>query len=274
MKDVFYILLATVLTAAVSIVVGNALLRCLRVKLYRSEALFLSFVLGSGLLAVVTFVTALAGQIHRGTSFAAAAMMLGLGLWGGGHKFPPKNSSTPIPLKWKLTMWAVYLVFGGIYLSIALAPEASLDGSSHYASHAVRWAQQAGFASGDLRQYQPGGVEMLFLFAFTIGRHSATAMVELLFLFALPSGVLTYARRLGEPRAGVLAAVLFFTSPVVGRHRHHRCSRCRYRVRRLRLLLFRGCRIRRTPVETALAVRGAFSIPGVGSDAVAAIRIR
>jgi hypothetical protein len=42
-------------------------------------------------------------------------------------------------------------------------------------------------------------------------------MVELLFLFALPLGILAYARRLGEPRAAVLAAVLFFASPVAGR---------------------------------------------------------
>jgi hypothetical protein len=222
LKDVVYILLATALTAAASTLAGNALLRSLlvqspTVKLYRSEALFLGLVLGSGCLAAVAFAMAAAGQTHRSTSFLAAAAMIGLSLWRGGHKFPGERPGATMPRRWQFAFWAVYLVFGSLYLSIALAPEASLDGSSHYLSLVARWARQFGFAPGELRQSMPGGVEMLFLFAYTIGHHSAAAMVELLFLFALPLGILAYARRLGEPRAGVLAALLFFVSPVVGR---------------------------------------------------------
>jgi hypothetical protein len=208
LKDVLYILLATALTAAVSTVVGNAVLRSLQVKLYRSEAAFLGLVLGSGCLAAAAFAMAVAGQARRGAFFAAAAVMFGLGLWRGGHKFPAEHPAAPVPRWWKFALWAVYLVWGSVYLSIALAPEASLDGGSHYLSDVARWARQFGFAPG---------VEMLFLFAYTIGHHSAAAMVELLFLFTLPLGMLAYARRLGDARAGVLAALLFFASPVVGR---------------------------------------------------------
>ena len=61
MKDVLYILLATALTAAVSTLAGNAVLRALRVQLYRCEALFLALVLGSGILAAAAFAMAAAG---------------------------------------------------------------------------------------------------------------------------------------------------------------------------------------------------------------------
>jgi len=220
LKDVFYILLATALTAAVSTLAGNALLRSLQVKLYRAETLFLGLVLGSACLAAAAFAIAVAGHARRGAFFATAAVMLGLSLWRGGHKFPaehPSDPAVPTPRWWKFAFWTVYLVLGGLYLSIALAPEASVDGSSHYLSQVARWARQFGFAPGEVRQAAPDGVEMLFLFAYTIGHHSAAAMVELLFLFALPLGIWSYARRLGDPRAGVLAALLFFASPVAGR---------------------------------------------------------
>jgi hypothetical protein len=221
LKDVFYILLATALIAAASTLAGNALLRSLRVKLYRAEALFLGFVLGSAFLAAAAFAVAVAGRARRGAFFAAAAIIIAGSLWRGGRTFPAGHFSEgpppAVPRWWKLAFWAVYVVFGGVYLSIALAPEASLDGSSHYVSQVAHWARQFGFAPGELRQSAPDGVEMLFLFAYSIGHHSAAAMVELLFLFALPFGILAYARRLGQQRAGVLAAVLFFASPAAGR---------------------------------------------------------
>ena len=216
MKDIVYILLATALIAAASSLAGNVLLRSLHIKLYRAEALFLGFVLGSAFLAATAFVMSLAGHARRGGFFVAAAVIIGISLWRGGHKLPAERLPAT-PLSWKFALWAVYLMFGGVYLSIALAPEASLDGSSHYVSQVAHWARQFGFAPGELRQSAPDGVEMLFLFAYSIGHHSAAAMVELLFLFALPLGILAYARRLGEPRAGVLAALLFFASSVVGR---------------------------------------------------------
>ena len=77
MKDVFYILLAIALTAAASTLLGNVLLRSTRAKLYRSESLFLGFVLGSGCLAAVAFAIALAGVAHRGEVFGAAAIKSG-----------------------------------------------------------------------------------------------------------------------------------------------------------------------------------------------------
>ena len=59
-------------------------------------------------------------------------------------------------------------------------------------------------------------IEMLFLVAYAIGRHSSAALVEFTFLLALPFGMLSYARRLGYPAAGILGALIVYTSPVYG----------------------------------------------------------
>src|SRR5581483_3946635 len=60
------------------------------------------------------------------------------------------------------------------------------------------------------------GLEMLFLFAFAFGRHSAAAGVHYAFLLALTLGLISYARRFGLPAAGICAALLVYLSPVVG----------------------------------------------------------
>jgi len=60
------------------------------------------------------------------------------------------------------------------------------------------------------------GAEMLFLFAFAFGRQSAAATVHCCYLLALPLLMLSYARRIGRPRAGVCAAMLVYLSPLMG----------------------------------------------------------
>src|SRR5262249_16904800 len=60
------------------------------------------------------------------------------------------------------------------------------------------------------------GVEMLFLFAFEFGRHSAAALTHFAFLVVLALLILAYARRFGFPAAGVCPALLVLLTPVVG----------------------------------------------------------
>ena len=62
----------------------------------------------------------------------------------------------------------------------------------------------------------PAAVEMLYLFAFAFGRHSAAACVHLSFLIALTWQVYVFARERGFATAGAAAALLVFASPVVG----------------------------------------------------------
>jgi hypothetical protein len=59
------------------------------------------------------------------------------------------------------------------------------------------------------------GLELLFLFAYVFGRHSAAAMA-MLYLFALPWMLIMWGRRNGHAVAGAAAAMFTFLSPVMG----------------------------------------------------------
>jgi len=85
---VFFILLATVLTASLSLLLGNTLLQSLKIELHRSEAMFLSFVLGSSCLAVIVLGMSAAGLARKGAFFIMSAALLIALIWRGGHRFP------------------------------------------------------------------------------------------------------------------------------------------------------------------------------------------
>ena len=110
---------------------------------------------------------------------------------------------------------ALYVV---LYLSNAMAPEASPDGAGYHLGLVARYLREHGFVriTDNLYAAMPAGVEMLFLFAFAFGRHSAAALVHFAFLAALVWQVFSYGRRSGFPVAGACAALLVFASPVVG----------------------------------------------------------
>ena len=68
----------------------------------------------------------------------------------------------------------------------------------------------------DMYAALPSGMEMLFLFAFTIGRHSSAALVHFSFLMLLPVLVVLYGIRLGCPGGLPFAAIVVFATPLVG----------------------------------------------------------
>ena len=59
------------------------------------------------------------------------------------------------------------------------------------------------------------GAEMLYLFAYSLGRESAAKIVHFTCLAASVGALLAFARRHGAPHAGIFAAVVYFTCPVV-----------------------------------------------------------
>jgi len=59
------------------------------------------------------------------------------------------------------------------------------------------------------------GIELLYLFAFEFGRHSAASLVHYSFLVTLVFLVLSFGRRIGKPEAGVAAAIFTYTCPVI-----------------------------------------------------------
>ncbi len=211
-------LLAAAVTYAVSYSLGAMLLGALRVRLYRSEVRFFSFVLGSACLSTLIFALNAAGMARRGVFYTLALVVLGLAAWRRVYR-PAGEPFPPLPRLWSVVFWAVFSTFTFLYVTKAMAPETSSDGVAYHLGLVTRYLREHRFAAitTDLRASFPQGLEMLFEFAFTIGRHSGAAMVEFLFLLVLPFGILSYARRIGKPIAGVAGALLVYLSPVVGR---------------------------------------------------------
>jgi hypothetical protein len=99
-----------------------------------------------------------------------------------------------------------------------MAPESSPDGAAYHLGLAGRYLRDHGFHRNvdSIYAMMPEAVELLFLFAFAFGRHSAAAMVHFAFLLALAWQVFSYGCRAGFTVAGACAAVLVFASPLVG----------------------------------------------------------
>ena len=99
-----------------------------------------------------------------------------------------------------------------------MAPEFSFDGSRYHLGLVGRYLREHGFhrITDNLYASLSQGVEMLFLYAYAFGKHSAAAMVHFAFLLALAWMMFSYARRAGFPLAGACGALLVFASPLVG----------------------------------------------------------
>ena len=105
-----------------------------------------------------------------------------------------------------------------LYFFHAWAPESSPDGSAYHLGLVARYLRAHGFEPITTNMYAAlsAGVEMLYVPAFAIGRHSAAALVHFAFAVALALSMLAYGRRLGKPWVGVAGAFLTYASPVVG----------------------------------------------------------
>ncbi|MBZ5586021.1 MAG: hypothetical protein LAQ30_28285 [Acidobacteriia bacterium] len=225
MKAVLYILMATAMTYATAASAGYLLARAFRLKLER----FVEWVAGSAILSGLVFLLAAAGLARRGVFVALSALLVSSALAaglrerhraaGGVSRQGLRRLSLGLPPAWAAAFWVVYLAFGWLYLSQALSPETSADALAYHTGLVARYAAEHRIFPIRTTFYAsfPGAVEMLFLFAFSIGRYSAASMVEFLFLALAPFGILSWARRAGHPVAGVVGALLFYASPVVGR---------------------------------------------------------
>jgi hypothetical protein len=145
------------------------------------------------------------------------AAAIGTGAWRGDRT----ELGQPVtPLSWPLraVFGAGAGVFAIVYLVNALAPEASPDGAGYHLALVARELRAHGFepVTTSLYAMLSQGVEMLFVPAFAIGRHSAAALLHFAFALTLALAILAYGRRIGKPWAGAAAALLTFASPIVG----------------------------------------------------------
>jgi hypothetical protein len=203
-------------TSAVAWSIGRFLFSRLRITLRRVEHELLAGITGAAILSLVVFLLC-------ATHLAIVPVFWVIGLaaiamnWKFGAASEPGNTD-PLPgwWQWLFTMPVVY--YAVVYLSNSVAPENSPDGESYHLGFVYRYFRQHGFERlttnmyGNLSQ----GMEMLFLFAFSFGRHAAAATVHCCFLFALPLMLLSYGKRIGHPMTGACAGMLFFLSPLAG----------------------------------------------------------
>lgn len=221
MREVLLILFATGFTYAVCLQTGRILLRLLRAKLSRPEEYFFGFVAGSAGLSTIVFGLTAAGLAHTWVFLGTGAALIALSVWVG-RTLPEATAPDKleaIPAGWGIAFGGLYAIFGVLYLVNALVPEASADGTLYHVALPARYLREHRFPriTSNMMANLSEGVELLFLFAFAFGRHSAAAMVHLLYTLITPFGMFFYGRRIGSPAAGVAGALLFFLSPIVGK---------------------------------------------------------
>jgi hypothetical protein len=209
------ILFATGFTFLVCLFAGKLVLQLVRAQLTRLEEYFLGFVTGAACLSTIVIGLTAAGLAYRSVFLAAGLVLIALALKRGAHRFSNDRGEWP----WKLLFGALFALFGVLYLGNALEPETSPDGLAYHVALAARYLREHHFPriTINFTANYPEGVEMLFLFAFAFGKHTAAAMVHFLFLLTMPLGMLAYGRRVGSPVAGVVGGLLFFMSPIVGK---------------------------------------------------------
>jgi hypothetical protein len=218
MHQVVNILFGCLLTVAVSWALGTILLRKLSLELYRVEERLLAFVTGSACLSAIMFVLCALKLVHRGVLFALSFLILGWALRIGAHRGRGKEFAS-LHWAWKWTFAAIFLVYTYLYFINALVPEASPDALAYHLGTVAKYYRAHGFEKITTNFYSniSQGVELLFLFAFVFGKHSAAAMFHFAYLVALSFLMLCYGRRIGHPNVGAAGALLFFASPIVGR---------------------------------------------------------
>jgi len=213
------ILLGFVACAATSLALGLLAIRVLRIEVCRAEGICLGYVIGSALASTLTLALAALSLAREGV-FAALGLSAAFALWRRlpwvrGWKHRPTRS---IPQFFRCACTASWIVYGAIYFRYALAPEMSPDGTAYHLGLVNLWYHaHRMYRIADFYAALPDGVEMLYLFAFSIGRHSAAALVHFSFLMILPWLMVLYGVRFGISRgAAACAAILVFVTPLVG----------------------------------------------------------
>ena len=216
MIRVLAILFGTLLTVLTAWALGAVLFRKLALKLHRWEERLLSFVVGSALLSAIVFAICALRVVHRGVFLVIGLAIIGYAVYSGawrasGESFPP------LPRLWRWVFLVAIAAFSYLAFFHAMMPEDSPDGMAYHLGNVLKYQQAHGFfrITNDMYANLSEGVEMLFLFAFDFGRHSAATLVHFTFLVVLALLILSYGRRIGRPAVGVAAAIFTYAAPIV-----------------------------------------------------------
>ena len=214
---VLAILFGWLFTVATAWALGTLLLRRLSLVFYRWEEPLFAFLIGAALLSAIVFVLCAAHFAWKALFLVLGLAIILYALRSGAHK-PRGDSFAPLPQPWRWVFLVIFTAFTVIYFINALEPESSPDGMSYHLGVVAKYQRTHGFPriTTDIYASLSEGIELLFLWAFEFGRHSAAALVHFAFFIALIFLILSYARRIGRPVVGIAAALFTYLSPVVG----------------------------------------------------------
>ena len=204
--------LFTVLTAAA---LGGLLVQRLRIPLLRQERPVIAFLLGAACLSLIVFALCATHLYYRGVVFAIVAAAL-LWAWRAKAYYSPQGFA---PLdkfeQWMLLFFAPFTV---LYLANAVAPEVSPDGSTYHLGIIAHYVRAHGFVPLHTTMYSSlsQGVELVYMVAFTFGKHSAAAVVHWVFFASTAWLMICFGRRVDQTKATIAAAFLFYASPIAG----------------------------------------------------------
>lgn len=219
MIHVLPILFGVLFTVATAWSLGMLLLCNIQLPFYVWERRLLGFVAGSACLSGIMFALSAARLVNRGI-----LLSIGLGIIGYAAKSGVFRSAgepfKPLAPPWRWGFIAAFAAFTWWAFFNALAPEHSSDGMAYHLAEVLVYQQAHGFPriTTDIYANLSQGIELLYLFAFEFGRHSAAALVHYSFLIALVFLVLSYGRRIGRPAVGVAGAVFTYTCPIILRN--------------------------------------------------------
>jgi hypothetical protein len=215
MPQAFYILFGALFTVAVCLAAGRLLLRGLGIRFYRQEETPLAFVCGAALAGTLAFAFCALHIVYKGV-FLAAGVLLIAAAWRWRALRLSAESLPPLPRAPVLAACALMAPHFLLTFFHAMAPEHSPDGSTYHLGLVARYYREHGFPwiTTNIYANLSQGVEMLFLWAYAFGRHSAAALVHFAFLPALAWMIFNLGRRCGFPWAGLAAGVIVFVSPV------------------------------------------------------------
>lgn len=195
---------------------GRMALKRARFGLAREEEHLLAFVCGAPLLSLLITAMSAVRVVYDATLLLAGVLILAAACRDGAFRHRTAERLPALPRLWKWLFWTVFAVYGLIALIVAMAPEISPDGSGYHLGLVSRYYREHGFARVDTNMYAAlsQGLEMLFLWAFAFGRHSAAAIVHCAFYLATPLLMLRFGQRSGVPAAGAAAGLFFLCAPV------------------------------------------------------------
>lgn len=216
MLKVISILSGALLTTATAWALGRLLLFRFRLKLYREEEHLVALGCGSVLLGLVLFVLGTVRAYYDAAFYLLGAAAL-TAAWRTGALRTAAYPLVPLERRWKLLFLTIYIPFSIYAVTWALAPEFSPDGATYHLGVMSRYYREHAMVPTPTHMYGmlSQGIDLLFLYAFSIGRHSAAALTHCIFLLALPLMIVAFGRRAGIPGPSVVAALLVFAAPVV-----------------------------------------------------------